>query len=169
MWAAACRGSLPEVTTMQYMSRRVAIAVLASYGLFARQASAIGATPIRVYKDPDCGCCSGWVRHLEENGFVADVHCHETIPALREKAGVPLHLVGCHAAEVEGYIIEGHAPAAAIHRLLEVRPKAIGLSVPGMPTGSPGMDGPAVRYAAILFGDGVEQTFMQFEGLQRVE
>jgi hypothetical protein len=154
---------------MHHISRRTAIAVLASYGLFAKQASATGATSIRVYKDPDCGCCTGWVRHLEENGFVADVHDDKALPALREKAGVPLHLLGCHAAEVDGYIIEGHVPASAIRRLLAVRPKAVGLSVPGMPTGVPGMDGPAVRYAAILFGDGNEQTFMQFEGLRRVE
>ncbi|MEH2513156.1 hypothetical protein V1291_004510 [Nitrobacteraceae bacterium AZCC 1564] len=154
---------------MQHISRRAAIVGLASCGLFAKQASAIGATLIRVYRDPDCGCCSGWVRHLEENGFTADVHDDRALPTLREKAGVPLHLVGCHAAEVEGYIIEGHVPAAAIRRLLQERPKAIGLSVPGMPTGSPGMDGPPVRYAAILFGDGLEQTFMQFEGSRRVE
>jgi hypothetical protein len=87
---------------------------------------------------------------------------------LREKAGVPPELAGCYAAEVEGYIVEGHVPAAAIHRLLQERPKAVGLSVPGMPPGSPGMDGPAVRYAAILFGENFQSTFMQFEGATRV-
>ncbi len=106
---------------MQHISRRAAIAVLASCGLFVKRASAIGTTSIRVYKDPDCGCCTGWVRHLGENGFAAEVHGHEILPTLREKAGVPLHLVGCHAAEVGGYIIEGHVPAAAIYRLLQER------------------------------------------------
>jgi hypothetical protein len=66
-------------------------------------------------------------------------------------------------------MIEGHVPAAAIRRLLQEHPKAIGLSVPGMPTGSPGMDGPPVRYAVVVFGGGTEQTFMQFEGVRRVE
>ncbi len=96
---------------------------------------------IEVWKDPDCGCCKDWVTHLETSGFEVTVH-NGGNAAARKRLGMPDRLGSCHSAQVGGYAIEGHVPARDIHRLLKERPKAVGLAVPGMPVGSPGMDGP---------------------------
>ena len=98
------------------------------------------ATTIAVIKDPDCGCCTEWVAHLREAGFEVAVTDNREQPAISARMGVPDELRGCHSATVEGYVIEGHVPAADIRRLLAERPKGIGLAVPGMPMGSPGME-----------------------------
>ena len=104
------------------------------------QTGAAGKTPIEVWKDPDCDCCKDWVTHLEANGFA--VRANESgNSAARSRLGVPAQLGSCHTALVAGYAIEGHVPAREIRRLLKERPQAVGLSVPGMPVGSPGMDG----------------------------
>ncbi len=107
--------------------------------VFAQTGSA-GKTPLEVWKDPDCGCCNDWVTHLEANGF--SVRVNDTgNSAARSRLGVPAQLGSCHTALVAGYAIEGHVPAREIRRLLKERPQAVGLTVPGMPVGSPGMDG----------------------------
>lgn len=95
---------------------------------------------VEVWKSPTCGCCKDWIKHLEANGF--QVRSRDTgNSAIRQELGMPNHLGSCHTAQVEGYVIEGHVPAKEIKRLLAERPKALGLSVPEMPIGSPGMDG----------------------------
>lgn len=96
---------------------------------------------VEVWKDPDCGCCKDWISHLEANGFQVKVHDSGNAQA-RTRLGVPDKLGSCHTAQVAGYALEGHVPARDIQRLLKERPKAVGLAVPGMPVGSPGMDGP---------------------------
>jgi hypothetical protein len=96
---------------------------------------------VEVWKDPDCGCCKDWVSHLEANGFQVKVHDSGNAAA-RVRLGVPEKLGSCHTALVGGYALEGHVPARDIQRLLKERTKAVGLAVPGMPVGSPGMDGP---------------------------
>jgi hypothetical protein len=99
-------------------------------------------TLVEVWKSPSCGCCKDWVAHLEANGFRTVVH--DTGNAeMRTRLGIAPRYGSCHTARVGGYAIEGHVPATDIRRLLKERPKAIGLAVPGMPVGSPGMDGPA--------------------------
>jgi len=96
---------------------------------------------VEVWKDPECGCCKDWVKHLEDSGF--DVRVHDSgNTAARARLGIPAKLGSCHTGQVGGYALEGHVPARDIQRLLAERPKAIGLAVPGMPVGSPGMDGP---------------------------
>jgi hypothetical protein len=95
---------------------------------------------VEVWKDPNCGCCKDWVKHLETNGFAVKVNDTGN-NAMRAKLGIPVKLGSCHTALVGGYAVEGHVPAADIRRLLKDKPKAVGLSVPGMPVGSPGMDG----------------------------
>ena len=96
---------------------------------------------VEVWKDAECGCCKDWVKHLEDNGF--DVRVNDGgNTAARARLGIPARLGSCHTGQVGGYAIEGHVPAGDIQRLLALRPKAIGLVVPGMPVGSPGMDGP---------------------------
>jgi hypothetical protein len=97
---------------------------------------------MEVWKDPNCGCCQDWITHLEGSGFAVQVH-EAGNDAARQRLGVERRFGSCHTGLVGGYAIEGHVPAPEIRRLLKERPNAIGLAVPGMPVGSPGMDGPA--------------------------
>ena len=97
---------------------------------------------VDVWKSPTCGCCKDWVSHLESNGFKVRTHDEGNTDA-RQRLGMPLRYGSCHTASIGGYVIEGHVPAREIRRLLKDRPAAIGLAVPAMPIGSPGMDGPA--------------------------
>lgn len=122
--------------------RQVLISTLAlgAATLLPAQARA-AATEVEVWKSPTCGCCKDWIAHLEENGF--SVRVHDTgNTAARSRLGIAERYGSCHTARVDGYVVEGHVPASDIQRLLLERPKALGLAVPGMPIGSPGMDGP---------------------------
>ncbi|HEY5807260.1 MAG TPA: DUF411 domain-containing protein [Povalibacter sp.] len=110
---------------------------------------------IVVNKTPTCGCCGLWVKHLEKAGFVTEVHNMDDLGAVKQRVGVPYGMGSCHTAEVDGYFVEGHVPAADIKRLLRERPSAKGLTVPGMPAGSPGMEVPSGqvdRYEVFLVG-----------------
>lgn len=97
---------------------------------------------LQVWKDPNCGCCKDWIAHLQAEGFSVTSHDSGNT-AVRRRLGLPERYGSCHTAQVGGYVIEGHVPAREIRRLLAEKPRAIGLAVPGMPVGSPGMDGPA--------------------------
>jgi len=97
---------------------------------------------IVVFKSPTCGCCEDWITHLRANGFTVTVNDVGNAAA-RRRLGIPQQLGSCHTGEVGGYAVEGHVPAREILRLLQERPAAAGIAVPGMPIGSPGMDGPA--------------------------
>ena len=114
--------------------------LLAVPAVWARQGGS--ALLVDVWKGPTCGCCKDWVTHLESNGFKVRTH-DDGNTAVRQRLGMPVRLGSCHTASVGGYAIEGHVPAREIHRLLKHRPAGIGLAVPAMPVGSPGMDGPA--------------------------
>ena len=98
------------------------------------------ATPVEVWKDPSCGCCHDWIEHMQAHGFSFTVHDTGN-NAVRAQLGLPQQLGSCHTALVGGYLIEGHVPASDVRALLKQKPKALGLAVPGMPVGSPGMDG----------------------------
>lgn len=109
---------------------------------------------VTVYKSPTCGCCTAWVDHLKENGFSVDVVERTDVYPEKQRFGVPERLYSCHTARIGDYTIEGHVPAADIRRLLTERPAVTGLSVPGMPHGSPGMEtGRVDPYAVISFDD----------------
>ena len=129
-------------------------------GIFAVSALAWGKTTtartsIDIYKSPTCGCCGKWAEHLRANDFAVRVNEIADVDAFRARAGVPAALAACHTALVDGYVVEGHVPAADIRKLLAERPKALGLAVPGMPMGSPGMDSPhAGAYDVLLFQPG---------------
>jgi len=121
--------------------RRALLLALGALPL-ALRAQAPARTLVEVWKDPNCGCCQDWVKHLEQAGFAVKVR-HGGNDAMRAKLGMPQQLASCHTALVGGYAVEGHVPAREIRRLLSEKPQAVGLSVPGMPVGSPGMDGPS--------------------------
>ena len=124
-------------------SRRGLLLAVASLP-FAGLAQSPAKVLAEVWKDPSCGCCKDWVQHLQQGGFAVKVH--ETgNTAMRAKLGMPARLGSCHTALVGGYAIEGHVPAPDIRRLLKDRPEAVGLTVPGMVVGSPGMDGPEYK------------------------
>ncbi len=128
---------------------------LAAIVAVAAGAAAPHAAPpvtVTVYKSPSCGCCSKWVDHMRRNGFTVTVHDVEDVAPMKREVGVPGSLESCHTAIVDGYVIEGHVPAADVRRLLAERPKVVGLSVPGMVTGSPGMEGgTAEAYDVVAF------------------
>ncbi|HSH75466.1 MAG TPA: DUF411 domain-containing protein [Longimicrobiales bacterium] len=101
-----------------------------------------------VYKTATCGCCGGWVEHMRQAGFTVDARDlpgNAELMRVKVDAGVPGAMATCHTAVVDGYVIEGHVPAEQVRRLLEDRPDVAGIAVPGMPIGSPGMEGPAAR------------------------
>jgi len=128
-------------------------------------ASAADAVPsIEVWKSATCKCCGAWVKHLEANGFTVKVNAAEpsTLVALKRQAGIGDKLASCHTAMIDGYVIEGHVPGTDIKRLVAERPEAIGLAVPGMPLGSPGMEQGAEfePYDVLLIKkDGSTETF----------
>jgi hypothetical protein len=126
---------------MQRRRLMLALASTAALPLIAPAARA-AAPMVEIWKDPNCGCCQDWVKHLNRNGFATRVH-DEGNAAARKRLGLPEKLGSCHTGQVGGYAIEGHVPAREIQRLLKEKPRAVGLAVPGMPVGSPGMDGPA--------------------------
>ncbi|WP_332674325.1 DUF411 domain-containing protein [Aromatoleum sp.] len=131
--------------------------------------AALGAAPVFgageevvVHKDPNCGCCGKWAEHMRANGFTVKEVATAAMGAVKRDAGVPQALGSCHTARVGGYVVEGHVPAADVKRLLAEKPKVAGLAAPGMPMGSPGMEGayPADRYDVVAFdADGKSRVF----------
>lgn len=119
------------------------------------------AATLEVFKSPWCGCCGAWIAHVRAAGFTVNVTEVEDIAAVSKQNGVPDKLRSCHTTRAGKYVVEGHVPAADIKRLLKEKPDAIGIAVPGMPAGSPGMDqGPEKKpYKTILFTSKGERVF----------
>lgn len=129
-------------------------------------------TDITVYKTEFCGCCQGWVEHLEASGFAVEVRNVASTMSVRDRLGVPHKLGSCHTAEIDGYWVEGHVPADLIQKLVSDTPADIrGLAAPGMPLGSPGMEGPnPVQYDIIaLHADGATSVYATRQGKERAE
>jgi hypothetical protein len=140
-------------------TKNLVIGIMAGIGLTAGglllSLQTLFAADIVVYKSPTCGCCKAWVDHLEENGFTVEVHDRYDMPLIKQQMGVPRNLQSCHTAQVGDYVIEGHVPASEIARLIAEKPAVKGLTVPGMPMGSPGMEGPRNDpYDVLTFQDG---------------
>ncbi len=95
-----------------------------------------------VYKGPYCDCCTGYAAHLQAAGYAVTVYDHDDMAAVKRHFGVPENLESCHTVLIEGYVVEGHVPLTTVAQLLEERPNLIGIALPGMPIGTPGMEGP---------------------------
>jgi hypothetical protein len=120
---------------------------------------------VLVYKTPTCGCCNGWIEHLQAAGFTVDARDVRDIMTVKQDGGVPVSMSSCHTAIVDGYVVEGHVPAEQVKRLLAERPEVAGIAVPGMPVGSPGMEGPnAQPYEVLSFThDGHAEVFAEVD------
>lgn len=137
-----------------------ALALLSSAS--ARPSSLVPSPSVTVFKDRNCGCCKNWVEHLRKHAFDVTAQDTSDVGAVKRTARVPEELHSCHTAFVNGYVIEGHVPAADIQRLLREKPKVAGIAVPGMPLGSPGMEigSRKDRYDVIAFNrDGSMRVF----------
>ena len=150
------------------MKRRSLLAATAAMAL-PGAAPAAPARRLQVWRDPNCGCCGGWVEHMRAAGFRVEEQLVASPAPARRMLGIPADLLSCHAAAVGGYALEGHVPASAVERLLAERPAGVrGLAVPGMPLGSPGMEVPGRPeddYDVVAFADGAaHRVFMRFRG-----
>ena len=156
------------------LPRRRFLAMAAVSALSAAAGTAIASAPaapvlVEVWKDPNCGCCGDWVKHLEANGFKVKVNDTGNT-AMRAKLRVDNNYGSCHTALVGGYALEGHVPAREVQRLLREKPDAIGLAVPGMPVGSPGMDGAVygdrkdAYQVMLLTRDGGARVYQSYPG-----
>ena len=141
------------------MKRREFLAVLVVAPAAISSASAAELPPMTVWKTPWCGCCGAWAQHMTDAGFNVEIREIEDLAQIKAKSGVPNALHSCHTAHVAGYTIEGHVPASDVKRLLSSKPEVAGLAVPGMPSGSPGMEnGQRDAYDVLTFTRSGETT-----------
>lgn len=132
----------------------VVVAIVAVLAWMPKENMA-GGPEVTVYKSPTCGCCGKWIEHMKDAGFKVTAHNRDDMNQIKDEHGVAYKLRSCHTAVVDGYVLEGHVPADDIRRLLKERPVVDGLAVPGMPAGSPGMEGRYVDpYEVIAFTKG---------------
>jgi len=139
--------------------------LLLTASVFA-ETSKDGPLEVTVYRSPTCGCCGKWVAHLQQNHIQVKDIVTDDIDHIKAQYGVPKNLASCHTALVNGYVVEGHVPAADIKKLIRIKPNVVGLAVPGMVTGSPGMEmgGKKDPYKVIAFdGEGKYKVFSSHE------
>lgn len=153
---------LPSLPAGAPVTRRHWLGIAAPALLGALVAPQLAAQPARVtmtvYKSPTCGCCSAWIEHVEKAGFRCVVRDLPDLTEMKAAFGIPRALESCHTAQVGKYLVEGHVPADLIQRLLREQPEARGLAVPGMPIGSPGMEGGTPEKYDILLFDRAGKT-----------
>lgn len=132
--------------------------------MYSRNSSNAIANEIIVYQSRTCGCCKKWVSHLKDNGFKVKSELMDDISSVKVGLKIPMQVTSCHTAVINGYVVEGHVPAIAIKKLLKEKPKLKGLAVPGMPMGSPGMEGSYDEpYSVISFDEsGSMNNYMNF-------
>jgi hypothetical protein len=140
------------------MLSAVALVILLIAGPVTGQPARPAPPAVQVYKSPTCGCCSIWVQHLRRHGFVVNVTDVQDVTQFRTRHKVPQRVASCHTALVGGYVVEGHVPAADIQRMLKEKPPIVGIGVPGMPIGSPGMEGPYPQPYDVLAFDTAGRT-----------
>jgi hypothetical protein len=139
--------------SFRFFALALCVATLSVVTAAAPTMTPVAKPTITVYKDPNCGCCRNWIAHLIKNGYRVDAKDTPDMDQIKTTLGVPTALHSCHTAIVAGYLIEGHVPAADIDRLLATKPKVKGLAVPGMPMGSPGMEGGAKQHYQVMAFD----------------
>jgi hypothetical protein len=150
--ASACADDSADAAGAAAAEPVAAAGVAAANPVAAAGVEAAKPIAIKVYKTPQCGCCKAWVDHLSSNGFQAETVDMPDLSLVKQKYGVTPALESCHTAVVGNYVVEGHVPADVIKRLLEERPAVVGIAVPGMPAGSPGMEGAMKeRYDVLTF------------------
>ncbi len=126
------------------MNRRAMLTLLAgaTAGIISTSSrAAVESKPVTLYKDPQCGCCEGYADYLRSNGFAVSIVPTHDLPLLDEKYGIPTELSPCHISLIGGYVVGGHVPIEVVNRLLAEKPPITGITLPGMPMGSPGMTG----------------------------
>ena len=136
------------------------------YGGFASLLAApVLAASLTVYKSPTCGCCEDWISHMQESGFEVKAIDRDNMQPIKKQAGVKPELASCHTALIDGYVIEGHVPAADVRQLLVQKPAVRGLTIPGMPQSAPGMDIPGSPYEVLSFDKaGNTAVFSRYPG-----
>lgn len=145
---------------MRYELLGVIVILLSTVG----QGAGADGPEVHVYKSATCGCCNKWIEHLRSNGFPVETTDVRDVRPLQAEKHVPSRLASCHTATVGGYVVDGHVPAEDIRRLLRERPSITGIAVPGMPEGSPGMEGPDPEtYDVLSFGTAGVQVFAHHE------
>lgn len=159
----------PQMQHARFTRRTALLSLAVGLAVSLRPStSAAAATEIRVVRDPNCGCCTAWVEVIEADGFNATIELleYDALQAHKAASGIPENMASCHTAHVDGYVIEGHVPPADILRLLAERPEAVGLAVPGMPYGSPGMGPETEREAYVVYlvrQDGSAEVFQSYD------
>ena len=144
---------IPAQSKLKSVRTLVASALLGLTTLGGISTAVAADDEVVMYKDPNCGCCGKWADHMREHGFKVKEVATTQMGQVKGEAGVPQALGSCHTAKVGGYVVEGHVPAADVRRMLTDKPAIAGISAPGMPMGSPGMEGPypADRYDVVSF------------------
>ena len=144
---------IPAQSKLKSVRTLVASALLGLTTLGGISTAVAADDEVVMYKDPNCGCCGKWADHMREHGFKVKEVATAQMGQVKGEAGVPQALGSCHTAKVGGYVVEGHVPAADVRRMLTDKPAIAGISAPGMPMGSPGMEGPypADRYDVVSF------------------
>jgi len=146
---------------MTIRSLTVALTLTTALGVGASSLAQSARPMVTVYKSPTCGCCSKWIEHMKAQGFDVKSTDQTDVTPIKTQYGVPADAQSCHTALVGGYVLEGHVPASAVKKLLNEKPKVVGLAVPGMPVGSPGMEVPSGQveaYNVVAFDKAGKQT-----------
>ena len=130
------------MTRRKFATILTVMAVPSSALLASWSARAAVPIPVTLYKNPSCSCCEGYAQYLEENGFKVDVKPTNDLAEISREAGIPEALEGCHTSFISDYVVDGHVPVPTIRKLLDEKPAIAGITLPGMPSGSPGMTGP---------------------------
>jgi hypothetical protein len=153
---------------MRVTRRRALLGSAALASLALSRATAAEPVHIAVTKGPGCECCEGWAKHLRANGYTVSVTEAEDLDAVKTKLGIPEDLRTCHTGQIGEYLLEGHVPAVAVGYLLREKPEGmIGVAVPGMPVGSPGMEVKGAKldeYSVILFGPAGRRVWARYKG-----
>ncbi|WP_331001617.1 DUF411 domain-containing protein [Methylicorpusculum oleiharenae] len=147
------------------MNRKL-LALVMPLSIIFQSAIAENTKEILVYRSPTCSCCGKWLEHLKQNNFEVKDIVTEDMDQVKAKLGVPKQLASCHTAVIDGYVVEGHVPAADIEKMLKDKPRIAGISVPGMPMGTPGMEmgGRKDPYQVISFDkDNNQQIYNSYE------